>query len=139
MVKKAAPKKAASKRVMPKFEKAPGDLVALFTQAAETLEGVEIRKMFGYPAAFTSGGNMFSSLFGDHVILRLAEAERAAMVARHGARPFEPIPGRPMREYVELPKALRETQASLAKWLEAGRAYAASLPPKKAGAAKRGK
>jgi TfoX/Sxy family transcriptional regulator of competence genes len=93
------------------------------------LDGVELRTMFGYGAfAF---GNMFASLFGDHVILRVPASEREDLARRHGARPFEPLPGRPMREYVELPKPLRDSPPLFRKWLERGRAYAASLPKKK--------
>ncbi len=125
---KAAPRPASN---MPRFTKAPPDLVALFEQVVAGLPPVEIRKMFGYPAAFVNG-QMFASLFQDHFILRLPEGERAAFIHAHGAHVFEPMPGRPMREYVEVPPALLKTGQALDGWLAKGLAYAQSLPPKAA-------
>jgi hypothetical protein len=40
---------------------------------------------------------MFACLFGDAMILRLSEPNRAAVHAE-GWKAFEPMPGRPMRE-----------------------------------------
>ena len=116
---------------MPKFTKAPLELVALFEQVVAGLPPVEMRKMFGYPAAFANG-QMFASLFQDHFILRLPTAEREAFIRAHGAHVFEPMPGRPMREYVEVPPALLKTGQELDGWLARGLAYAQSLPPKAA-------
>ena len=131
--KKAAPKKSAAKsaRKMPVFSKAPPALVAQFEQLTAALPMVEPRKMFGYPAAFVNG-QMFASLFQDHFILRLPAAEREAFISAHGARVFEPMPGRPMREYVEVPPALLKSGRELDDWLAKGLAYAQSLPPKAA-------
>ncbi len=133
----SAPKKAAKKaakpaaRKMPSFSKAPPELVALFEQVVAGLPPVEKRMMFGYPAAFANG-QMFASLFGDHFILRLPEAEREAFIREHGARLFEPMPGRPMREYVEVPPAVLNSGKPFDGWLAKGLAYAQSLPPKAA-------
>lgn len=127
--KKAVVKRAAAK--MPQFSKSSPELVALFEQVVAGLPPVETRKMFGYPAAFING-QMFASLFGDHFILRLSEAERAAFIQEHSARLFEPMPGRPMREYVEVPPALLRTGRQFDSWLAKGLAYAQSLPPKAA-------
>ncbi len=88
--------------------------------------------MFGYPAAFFRG-NMFAGLFQDSMFLRLSPEHRAALCAHRGARPFEPMAGRPMREYVVVPPAILASENQLREWLEKARAYAASLPPKAAG------
>ena len=85
--------------------------------------------MFGYPVAFTKT-QMFASLFQDKMIVRLSDADREAL-GRDGARPFEPMPGRPMREYVVVPEAVRESPSTLRSWLAKAQAYAGSLPPKK--------
>jgi TfoX/Sxy family transcriptional regulator of competence genes len=127
---KAAARQGAAGN-MPQFTKAPPKLVALFEQVVAGLPPVEIRKMFGYPAAFANG-QMFASLFQDHFILRLPEGERAAFIHAHGAHVFEPMPGRPMREYVEVPPALLKTGEEFDGWLAKGLAYAQSLPPKAA-------
>lgn len=116
-------------RVMPRFTKAPARLVDAFAQAIADVPDVERRQMFGYPAAFTRS-QMFASLFQDQMIVRLSEVDRRAL-AQEGGRPFEPMPGRPMREYVTVPEAIRESPAAVRKWLVKAQAYAASLPPKK--------
>jgi hypothetical protein len=41
---------------------------------------------------------MFAGLFEDDFIIRLPPEDRQALQADHGARPFEPMPGRAMRE-----------------------------------------
>lgn len=122
---------SAKKRPMPKWTKAPEALVNLFGHAIEALPGVEPKTMFGYPAAFVNG-NMFSSLFQGSMILRLSEQDRAACESQFGARLFEPMPGRPMREYVEVPEKILKSPTLLDTWLRKARAYAAALPPKAA-------
>jgi TfoX/Sxy family transcriptional regulator of competence genes len=130
--KKAAKKSAAkSLRPMPSFSKAPPALVAQFERVVAGLPMAETRKMFGYPAAFANG-QMFLSLFGDSMILRLPEAERAAFIQQHGSHLFEPMPGKPMREYVVVPPALLKSGSALDGWLGKAAAYAQSLPPKAA-------
>lgn len=120
---------ASKSRQMPAFTKPPARLVETFQRAVADLPDVQPRQMFGYPAAFTNT-QMFASLFQDDLIVRLAERDREAL-GRKGAHQFEPMPGRPMREYVVVPQAIRDSPSSLRSWLEKARAYAASLPPKK--------
>ena len=120
---------STKERVMPKFTKAPAVMVALFERATGPLPGVTPKKMFGYSAAFLNG-NMFACLFQDRMMLRLSEADRGACRRQFGAKPFEPSPGRVMREYVEVPDALLKSEKLLNAWLEKSHAYASSLPPK---------
>jgi TfoX/Sxy family transcriptional regulator of competence genes len=126
---KQATKTAARK--MPSFSKAPPELVAVFEQVVAGLPMVETRKMFSYPAAFANG-QMFASLFGDAFILRLPETERAAFIQQQGTHLFEPMPGKPMREYVVVPPALLKSGRPLDEWLHKAMTYAQSLPPKTA-------
>ena len=122
---------SAKKRSMPEWTKAPEALVNLFGHAIEPLPGVEPKKMFGYPAVFVNG-NMFSSLFQSSMILRLSELDRAECASQFGARLFEPTPGRPMREYIEVPERMLKSPSMLNTWLRRARDYAAALPPKTA-------
>ena len=89
---------------------------------------VEYRPMFGCPAYF-AGGNLFAGVWQETVMLRLAEDDRAAVLA-DGGRLFEPMPGRPMKEYVALPDAVVADRAATAAWVRRAAAYAAALPPK---------
>jgi hypothetical protein len=117
------------KQAMPKWHKAPPELVQAFGELVGRLPGVELRMMFGYPAAFFQG-QMFASLFAEDMIVRLPDEERAGLLAVEGATMFEPMPGRPMREYVALPPAMVAQPAEVSPWLDRALAYAASLPPK---------
>ncbi|MCI4360833.1 MAG: TfoX/Sxy family protein, partial [Thermoplasmata archaeon] len=79
--------------------------VARFEQLCPTGPGISVRPMFGQPAAFVTG-RMFFGVFGGDVFVRLSEEDRKTGLLLPGARPFEPMPGRPMREYVVLPESL---------------------------------
>ncbi len=114
---------------MPKFTPAPEGVVALFQTAVEGLPEVELRKMFGYPCAFLRG-LMLTGIFQDRIMLRLSDEDRAQFLKLPGAKPFEPMPGRPMREYVELPPSVMNSPAALKRWVKRGIAYVETLPPK---------
>jgi TfoX/Sxy family transcriptional regulator of competence genes len=90
----------------------------------------ERKKMFGYPCAFVNG-QLFMGLWQEEMMLRLAEGERVAM-ERIGGKPFEPMPGKPMREYVSVPAGMVYDPVRLKPWVEKSLAFALSLPPKAA-------
>jgi hypothetical protein len=115
---------------MPTFEKSPPALVERFSAAMDRHPSAERRKMFGYPCAFV-GGNMATGLFADSWMVRLPDTERAELLAVEGARPFEPMAGRPMREYVVVPPAIVADDAALDRWVGRALAYAGSLPAKR--------
>lgn len=111
-----------------RFRKPSAELIAQFNQAITPLPGVTPRKMFGCPCAFING-NMFAGVFEDSLFVRLSVADRIAL-AQYGARPFEPLPGRPMREYVVVPPGTLKSKRRLNEWLEKSFAFAAALPAK---------
>jgi TfoX/Sxy family transcriptional regulator of competence genes len=90
---------------------------------------VELRPMFGGPCYWT-GGNMFAAVHQESILVRLEEGDRAELLMQPGAHLFEPMEGRPMREYVVFPEAMLSDRAALTAWLAKGLAYAASLPPR---------
>ena len=90
---------------------------------------VEVRKMFGHPAAFANG-NMCVGTFGDDVFVRLDEPGVRALTKVTGVRPFEPMPGRPMKQYLVLPPSLLKNSAQSKKWVQRSIEYALTLPPK---------
>ncbi len=49
----------------------------------------------------------------------------------NGAALFEPMKGRPMREYVVLPKEILNSPAILEEWIKKSLDFVSSLPPKK--------
>jgi TfoX/Sxy family transcriptional regulator of competence genes len=102
--------------------------VERFHEAVAGIEGVEVRKMFGYPAAFI-GGNLTAGLYQESVMVRLPEGERQDRLA-DGWLPFEPMPGRPMREYLTLPLDVAGDVAAMRRWVERAAAFVRTLPPK---------
>ncbi len=120
---------ADSQRSMPKWRAAPEDLVRVFGEMLRPLPGVEVRKMFGYPCAFFRG-QMFAGLHQESMILRLSEEDRARFLALDGAAQFEPMAGRPMREYIVIPPAMMGQPSGVTDWLDRALAFAASLPAK---------
>ena len=93
-------------------------------------DDVTRRPMFGNLAGFVNG-NLFMSLFGPSLALRLDPEAREELLGE-GAEPFSPMPGRPMREYVVLPAAYREDLAGAAAWVARSLEFARTLPPKAA-------
>jgi TfoX/Sxy family transcriptional regulator of competence genes len=114
---------------MPAFTKPTAKTVDAFDGAVTGLASVERRTMFGYPAVFLNG-NMLASIFQDRIMVRLSEADRDEAKARAGAKPFEPTPGRGMKEYIELPSSVAQDPRALRAWLERGRDYVSTLPKK---------
>ena len=110
------------------FPKSPPGLIATFAQVIEGLP-VDRKLMFGYPAAFVNG-NMFMSLFGKALILRLPEDAREELISA-GGHTFEPMKGRPMREYIAVPDAMLDNPRKLKPWIARSMAFAQSLPAKK--------
>jgi TfoX/Sxy family transcriptional regulator of competence genes len=105
-------------------------LVELFGRLLPPTGG-DARTMFGCPCGFL-GGNLFMGLFEDKLFVRLAEADRARLLAEEGAEQFDPMGGRPMREYVVVPAAWLEgdDDRRLADWVAKAARYGRSLPPK---------
>jgi TfoX/Sxy family transcriptional regulator of competence genes len=116
------------------WRKPDAELVERFHEVVAGIEGVEVRKMFGSPAGFV-GGNMALGIHQDTMIVRLPDDERAERLAA-GWSLFEPMPGRPMREYVALPAAVVADPDAARGWMERAAAYVRTLPPKQAKASK---
>jgi hypothetical protein len=113
-----------------RIKPSPPALVELFGELLPPTGG-EPRRMFGCPSGFL-GGNLFTGIFEDKLFVRLAEVDRKALLAEEGAEPFDPMGGRPMREYVVVPSAWLEGDADdeLRAWMLKAARYARSLPPK---------
>ena len=96
---------------------------------------VEVKPMFGNLGGFVNG-NMFMGLFGADVGVKLADADREALMAEEGAGPFGPAE-RPMGGYVSLPGAWRSSPAQAEPWVGKALTHVAALPPKQKKAAKK--
>jgi TfoX/Sxy family transcriptional regulator of competence genes len=109
------------------WTKSPQSLVELFDEHLPDDPRVERRKMFGYPSVFV-GGNMCAGLFQDGMFARLSPQDRAALPC--GGQSFEPMPGRPMKDYALIPDDIIADEQALARTLASAVSFTASLPPK---------
>jgi hypothetical protein len=119
-------------REMPKFDKAPPELVARFGAALDRIATPDTtrRPMFGYPCAWING-NMATGMFASQWWVRVSEPDREVLLAMPGAHPFEVMPGKAMGRYVTMPDDLIANDAKLDAWLEKALAFTRTLPPKK--------
>ena len=128
-VAKAAKKKPGRK--MPVFSKPSAGTLEAFERATAGRTDLEPRTMFGYPSVFLRG-NMLACVFQDRIMVRLSASDREVAMAVDGARPFEPSPGRAMKEYIDFPRSVTDDHSALRAWIDRGAAYVMSLPPKRA-------
>jgi len=91
---------------------------------------ITIRPMFGNISAFVNG-NMFAGLFGNDLFVRLSEESRKELLEKKGASLLEPMKGRPMKEYVVIPKAWRNQHETVRIWVIRSLDWTSKLPPKK--------
>ena len=106
---------------------------ALFEALIPADPEVAVRPMFGNLAAFHRG-NMFAGVFGAEVMLRLGDTDRAALLQVPGTSVFEPMQGRPMKEYVQLPTDWQDAPAAARPWVARSLRFVGTLPPKDGGA-----
>ena len=101
-----------------------------FDAAFPSDERAERKKMFGMPAGFVNG-NMFFGVFGNGLVLRLPADRRAALREVDGVGAFEPIEGRPWKEYVHVDATTWGGATETADWAVEAIAHTAKMPPKK--------
>jgi TfoX/Sxy family transcriptional regulator of competence genes len=111
------------------WTKSPQSLIDLFDKSVPSDPSVSRRKMFGYPAAFAND-SLFIGLHQDDFIMRLSEPDRVRFSAQYGDRIFEPMKGRPMREYVRLPEELLTNARKRNSWIKRSLDYAQGIKPK---------
>ena len=85
--------------------------------------------MFGNASAFVSV-NMFYGLFGDDLFIRLPEKDGQEILTKGGVL-LEPMKGRPMEDYVLLPKAWWKQLETIRKWIAKSLDWTAKMPEKK--------
>jgi len=76
--------------------------------------------MFGMPGIKRRGGKAFCGLYGDDMIFKLEGQEHARALGLDGAHLFEPMAGRPMKAWVQVPPEHESQYGELARAAEAG-------------------
>jgi TfoX/Sxy family transcriptional regulator of competence genes len=119
-----------------KWKKPPPELIEFLDKTMLPF-ACSRRPMFGSIAYFVNH-NMFIGVHEDNMILRLSEKDRKEMLSTHDeVAPFEPMPGRVMKEYVTFPESVYGNIEDFRKWLNRSYRYTASLKPKVAKQRKR--
>lgn len=90
--------------------------------------GLVKKKMFG-GLAFLLNGNMCCGVHGQELIVRLSPEQTERALSQPHTRIFD-LSGRPMKGWILVQSKGLTTEAALAKWIQTGVKYAASLPPK---------
>ena len=101
---------------------------AAFSKLVPDEPAVSLKPMFGQVSAFVNG-NMFCGIFGEELVVRLPEAEIAA-VKKQGGRDFEPMAGHKMGGYVIVPGDWRAKPAPAVALVERALAHARAMPAK---------
>jgi TfoX/Sxy family transcriptional regulator of competence genes len=103
-------------------------LAARIREALQGRDAVTERKMFG-GIAYMVGGNMACGVIREDLMVRVGPDAHDAAVAEPHVRPMD-FAHRPMRGMIYVdPEGVR-TAEDLTRWVQAGAAMAASLPPK---------
>ncbi|MBE3074228.1 MAG: hypothetical protein IMZ75_04670 [Actinobacteria bacterium] len=74
--------------------------------------------MFGMPSVKRRGGKAFAGLYGDDMVFKLEGDAHAKALALDGAHLFEPMGGRPMKAWVQVPPTHETQWAELARQAE---------------------
>jgi TfoX/Sxy family transcriptional regulator of competence genes len=102
----------------------------LFRSLVPEDDRVRVRPMFGNISAFVNG-NMFFGVFGSDLFLRLSGEDQGELLKNKGASMLEPMKGRPMKDYVIVPKTWRDRPEILHPWISKSLKWSSKLPPKK--------
>jgi len=105
-------------------------LAARVRQVLAGRDGLVERRMFG-GVAWLVGGNMACGVMGEDVVVRLGPEDAPAALEREPhARPFGRPGARPMKGFVLIEAEGIADEGELGRWVDAGAAFAATLPPK---------
>jgi TfoX/Sxy family transcriptional regulator of competence genes len=112
-----------------KWEKPGQALIETFHNSLPVDDRIDRKSMFGMPCAFVNG-NMFCGVFLRGIMVRLSEDQREHWIRERKAKLFEPMPGRPMKEYIEPPPSVLQDPVQLGALVRESFQYALTLKPK---------
>jgi hypothetical protein len=114
--KPASKKTKATKPKTPTMPEAGPKTVERFDRLAETFvaRGATRSQMFGMPV-LKAGDKVFAGTFGDAMTFKLGPDDLQQARALTGVEPFEPMKGRPMKEWVLVPLAYAKRWSDLAE------------------------
>ncbi len=86
----------------------------LFHDLAENIPGVKEGKMFGSLCLKTSNGKSCAMLWKDCLVVKLGTDELNKTLKLKGITSFEPMKGRPMKEWLQVPLTYADLWEKLA-------------------------
>ena len=90
------------------------------------------KPMFGHEVYWVNG-NMFAGVFQDSIFFRLSARDQTELLGKFkDAKQFEPMAGRPMKDYVVVPESVLGDKELVNAWMKRSYDFTASLPEKKA-------
>jgi TfoX/Sxy family transcriptional regulator of competence genes len=104
------------------------ELAERVRDALSMRDGLSEREMFG-GIGFMLNGNVACGVIGEDLIVRLSPEDAERALAEEHTRPFD-YTGRPMRGWIFVAPEGTASEETLAEWVDAGAAFAASLPAK---------
>ena len=104
------------------------DIAARIEKIISRWKNTTHKKMFG-GVCYLLGGNMFSGVYKDFLIVRFGEEKAKEVLKLPFARPFD-ITGRPMKGWVMMKGEGIKTDSALKGWLNMAKAFTKTLPPK---------
>jgi len=81
---------------------------------------IAVASMFGMPSVKRRNGKAFAGLYGDDMVFKLAGDAHEKALVLDGAHLFEPMAGRPMKAWVQVPPTHETQWAELARMAESG-------------------
>lgn len=92
---------------------------------------VRRKNMFGSSAWFLESNNMmFAGAWGEAIMVRVGTDRTSSLIDAGKAESFDPMGGKPMREYVLLNAERIAEDDVLLNWLNEASEFAGTLPPK---------
>ncbi len=74
-----------------------------FIELAKQIPEVRLSKMFGSPCLKTPNGKSGAMLWKDDLVVKLSENQLGKALSLEGTRFFEPMEGKLMKEWVQIP------------------------------------
>jgi len=109
--------------------KSPPALIERFDTVASDFPEATRRLTFGFPCLYV-GGNMVTGLYGESWHVRVDKDDTDELLRLPGARPFEPMPGRPMTGFTLLPETIVDDDAAVREWVGRAIAHVSTMPVK---------
>src|SRR5438874_2895612 len=100
------------------WKKSSEEAVKRFVGALPNAAARGRRKMFGYEACFVAGG-FWAGMYQDDIVLKLPDEVKDAQPALTNAAHFDPMGGRPMKQWWVVPRKISASPAQLGKLLAA--------------------